>query len=334
MTNKELKSDVNYLTQTSMIEFNLDDSSVRNFKSVDDIRIVPQRDTIQWLNTYGLQFNLQTRKIINNNKLDDFLVNLIIEEEHRNKVIELEDSIFMTFKTIHYVNKTFVSEQMMFVTSPGYVWSIQEKKGDYFTHIRERIKENKGIVRKKNADYLLYLIVEAIIDNYYGAYEKLMEEVKLLKDLTKVKPSPTFAIDIENNKQKLFILKKAVSSLREAINRIDRIEINDFEEGYFSELKEQASFLIDDIDFDLQQLESSINLIFNMQSHRLNEVMKTLTILSVIFIPLTFLAGIYGMNFDNIPELHTENGYFILLGVMAVVAIATFVYFKRKNWLD
>jgi magnesium transporter len=334
MTNKELKSDVNYLTQTSMIEFNLDDSSVRNFKSVDDIRIVPQRDTIQWLNTYGLQFSLQTRKIINNNKLDDFLVNLLIEEEHRNKVIELEDSIFMTFKTIHYVNKTFVSEQMMFVTSPGYVWSIQEKKGDYFTHIRERIKENKGIVRKKNADYLLYLIVEAIIDNYYGAYEKLMEEVKLLKDLTKVKPSPTFAIDIENNKQKLFILKKAVSSLREAINRIDRIEINDFEEGYFSELKEQASFLIDDIDFDLQQLESSINLIFNMQSHRLNEVMKTLTILSVIFIPLTFLAGIYGMNFDNIPELHTENGYFILLGVMAFVAIATFVYFKRKNWLD
>lgn len=334
MTSKELKSDDNYLKQTSMIEYNLENSSVRNFKSVDDVIIVPQRDSIQWLNTYGLQFNLQTRKIINNNNLNDFLVNLLIEEEHRNKVIELEDSIFMTFKTIHYVDKAFVSEQMMFVTSPGYVWSIQEKKGDYFTHIRERIKENKGIVRKKNADYLLYLIVEAIIDNYYGAYEKLMTEVNLLKDLTKVKPSPTFAINIENNKQKLFILKKAVSSLREAINRIDRVEIDHFEEGYFSELKEQASFLIDDIDFDLQQLESSINLIFNMQSHRLNEVMKTLTILSVIFIPLTFLAGIYGMNFDNIPELHAENGYFILLGVMAVIVVATLIYFKRKKWLD
>lgn len=334
MTSKELKSDDNYLKQTSMIEYNLENSSVRNFKSVDDVILVPQRDSIQWLNTYGLQFNLQTRKIINNNNLNDFLVNLLIEEEHRNKVIELEDSIFMTFKTIHYVDKAFVSEQMMFVTSPGYVWSIQEKKGDYFTHIRERIKENKGIVRKKNADYLLYLIVEAIIDNYYGAYEKLMTEVNLLKDLTKVKPSPTFAINIENNKQKLFILKKAVSSLREAINRIDRVEIDHFEEGYFSELKEQASFLIDDIDFDLQQLESSINLIFNMQSHRLNEVMKTLTILSVIFIPLTFLAGIYGMNFDNIPELHAENGYFILLGVMAVIVVATLIYFKRKKWLD
>jgi magnesium transporter len=334
MTKKELKSDVNYLTQTSMIEFNLEESSVRNFKAIADIILVPERDTIQWLNTYGLQFSLQTKKIINNNHLDDFLINLLIEEEHRNKVIELDDSIFMTFRTIHYVDNKFITEQMMFVTSPGYVWSIQEKKGDYFQHIRERISENKGIVRKKNADYLLYLIVEAIIDNYYTAYDKLTINVNKLKDLANVKPSPTFAIDIENNKQNLFILKKAVSSLREAITKLEKIELKDFEENYFSELKEQASFLIDDIDFDLQQLESSINLIFNMQSHRLNEVMKTLTILSVIFIPLTFLAGIYGMNFDNIPELHSENGYYILLSVMAVVAVGCVIYFKRKNWLD
>ena len=323
-----------YLAQTSLIEFSAESSKRITFDNIDDIKIVPGVVSIQWLNTYGLQYAKQTKTIIHNNNFDEFLNNLLIDDEHRNKVIELDESIFMTLKTIHYIDKKFITEQMLFVISPGYVWSIQEKKGDYFEHIRERINENKGIVRKKNADYLMYLIVEAIIDNYYDAYEKLMEEVNLLKDLTKVKPSPTFAIDIENNKQKLFILKKAVSSLREAINRIDKIELENFEPHFFIELKDQASYLIDDLDFDLQQLESSINLIFNMQSHRLNEVMKTLTLLSVVFIPLTFLAGIYGMNFENIPELKHPDGYFILLVVMAVVAISTFIYFKRKNWLD
>lgn len=334
MANKDLKTDASFIANTSLIEYNFEESSIKTFSDIEEIVIESSPSTIQWLNTYGLQFEDQTRRIIKNNKFDDFLINLLIEDEHRNKIIELDDSIFMTFKTIHFINNSFISEQMMFVTSPGYVWSIQEKKGDYFTHIRNRISENKGIVRRKNADYLLYLIIEAIIDNYYDAYEKLTNGVNKLKDLSKVKPSPTFAIDIENSKQNLFVLKKAVSSLREAINRIDKIELANFEANYFSELKEQASFLIDDIDFDLQQLESSINLIFNMQSHRLNEVMKTLTILSGIFIPLTFLAGIYGMNFKNIPELNTEYGYFILLGVMVVVALGCWTYFRRKNWLD
>ncbi len=334
MKSKNPQTDHSYLEHTSLIEFTTNASKSITFDKVEDIKIVPDVASIQWLNTYGLQYSSQTKRIIQNNGFDEFLNNLLIDEEHRNKVIELDESIFMTLKTIHYANKRFTTEQMLFVISPGYVWSVQEKKGDYFEHIRERINENKGIVRKKNADYLLYLIVEAIIDNYYDAYEQLMKEVVLLKDLTKVKPSPTFAIDIENNKQKLFILKKAISSLREAINRIDKIELDNFEPHFFIELKDQASYLIDDIDFDLHQLESSINLVFNMQSHRLNEVMKTLTILSVIFIPLTFIAGIYGMNFDNMPELHQPNGYFIILGVMIVIAVSSYIYFKRKNWLD
>ncbi len=212
--------------------------------------------------------------------------------------------------------------------------SIQEKPGDYFQHIRDRITENKGIVRRKKADYLLYLIIDAIIDNYYNAYEKLTQKLEELKDLTKVKPNLDYAMQIEENKQNLFVLKKAISSLREAISKLEKVELENFEPHYFSELKEQANFLIDDIDFDLQQLESSINLIFNMQNHKLNDVMKTLTILSVIFIPLTFLAGIYGMNFENIPELKFKYAYYVLLTVMVLIGVGSFIYFKRKKWLE
>jgi magnesium transporter len=222
----------------------------------------------------------------------------------------------------------------MFVAASNFVWSVQEKPGDYFQHIRTRISENKGIVRRKKADYLLYLIIDAIIDNYYNAYEKLTLKLTDLKDLSKVKPNLDYAMQIEENKQNLFVLKKAISSLREAISKLEKIDLNGFESHYFSELKEQANFLIDDIDFDLQQLESSINLIFNMQNHKLNEVMKTLTILSAIFIPLTFLAGVYGMNFEIMPELKLHYGYFITLAVMLIIGISSFVYFKRKKWLE
>lgn len=331
---KEKEKIESYLNNTSLIEYSLNNFDRKVFNSVDEIIITNNEDSVQWFNVYGLQHQEYIKKTIQQNNLDEFLVNLITDNDHRNKVIELDDCMFLSFKMLHYVKSSFHFEQMLFIASPNYIWSIQEKSGDYFEHIRERIKDNKGIIRKKKADYLLYRIIESIIDNYYLAYEKLLEKSHELKDLSQVKPTPDFVIIIENNKQNLFILKKAISSLREAISRIEKLELENFETHYFSELKEQANFMIDDIDFDLQQYESSINLIFNIQSHRLNDVMKTLTIISAIFIPLTFLAGIYGMNFKNMPELETEYGYFIVIGVMLIIALLSIYYFKKTKWFD
>ncbi|MDX1350213.1 MAG: magnesium and cobalt transport protein CorA [Putridiphycobacter sp.] len=328
--NKQHHQDI--FKQTSEYIYHIDGFERREFKKIEDIILNYKVDSVQWLNMYGLDHKDECKAIIKQNNLDDFLINLIVDDDHRNKVIELDNCLFMTLKTLHYKNNDFLSEQMLFVAAPTFLWSIQEIKGDYFGHIRERITENKGVVRKKNADYLMYLVIEAIIDNYYEAYETLIEKVSHLKDLENIKPSPEFAVALENNKQDLFELKKAISSLRDAIGRLDKIDLENFETNYFSELKEQANYMIDDIDFDLQQLESSINLMFNIQSHRLNEVMKTLTILSAIFIPLTFLAGIYGMNFINMPELKTENGYFVLMGVMGILSVLIVLYFLRRGW--
>ena len=322
----------NIFKQMSEYLYSIGDYNRREFKSIDEVILNYESDKVQWLNLYGLDHKEEFKAIIQQNNLDEFLVNLVIDDDHRNKVIELDDCIFMTIKTLHYIDEDFISEQMLFVASPTFLWSIQEIKGDYFGHIRERIIENKGVVRKKNADYLLYLVIEAIVDNYFEAYESLVLKISSLKDLKNVKPSPEFAANLESNKQDLFELKKAISSLRDAISRLDKIELENFETNYFSELKEQANYMIDDIDFDLQQLESSINLMFNIQSHRLNEVMKTLTILSAIFIPLTFLAGIYGMNFKYMPELESQDGYYILLGVMGGMAVLIVLYFIRKGW--
>lgn len=287
---------------------------------------------VTWVNSYGLGETELFAEIIKHNNLDEFIRRLINENTHRNKTIELEDNIFLAINTIHLKRSAITTEQMLFVVNPHYVWSIQEKSGDYFGDIRFRLRENKGIVRKKNADYLLYLIIDAIIDNYANVYQTINKNIGGLRDIASVNLDDDYVMKIEGLKQQLFQLKKAISSLREAIFKLENSELEGFETRYFSESKEQAHFLIDDVDFDLIQLESNLNLVFNLQSNRLNQVMKTLTIFSVIFIPLTFLAGIYGMNFDNIPETKTENGYFILLGFMLLVTLVTLYMIKRKNW--
>lgn len=325
---------VSFLTNTSLFEYSVNDFNFQTYQKVEDIRLKKEKNRVQWINIYGLQHHIFLKQIVRQNELPEFLISLLVDEDQRNKVIVLDSSVFMTLKTLHYSDAGFNTEQMFFVASPHYVCSIQEKSGDYFGHIRDRIRGNKGIIRKKKADYLLYLIIESIIDNYDRAYEKLSEKTDEFKDLSRVKPSPDFVLKIEKNKHNLFVLKKAISTLRDAINRLEKVELDEFETHYFTELKEQANFMIDEIDFDLNQLESSINLIFNLQSHRLNEVMKTLTVFSVVFIPLTFLAGIYGMNFKHIPELEYQNGYFILLGVMFVITLFSIYYFKKKKWFD
>lgn len=321
-----------FLKHTSMINYNKEGSKVIVFDKIEDIILENESQEISWLNTYGLQYKEQNKKIIKQNHLDNFLNSLMSENDQRNKVIELENSIFLSLRTLHYKDNSFYTEQLFFVASPQFIWSIQEKKGDYFGEVRKRISNSKDIIRNKNAGYLLFVIIAAIIENYENVFNELNEnnltEIKLI-DLN---PTPEFAEIIENNKQQLFMLKKGLSSLRDAIAKIEKTSLHNYESRYFTELKEQTNYMIDDIDFDLQQLESTINLIFNLQAHKLNQIMKTLTILSVIFIPLTFLAGIYGMNFRNMPELEWKYGYFILLGIMATITAFTIMYFKKKNW--
>ncbi|MGK0458459.1 MAG: magnesium transporter [Polaribacter sp.] len=321
-----------FLGNTSIISYSHKNYEKTDFAKVSEINLINNLETVKWLNTYGIKFHEPFKKIIQQNKLDDFLIKLLSDEEHPNKVIVLDNLLFITTRVLITEGHKFDSEQMIFIVSADFLWSIQEKKGDYFDWIRQRLEGNKGIVRKKKTDYLLFLLLESIIDNYQSTYQ---ENAALNSDklsAVNIKPTPEFTSLVEKRKQELFNFKKATISLKDTIVKLEKIEIDGFNVKYYSELKEQTNNLISNIDFELQELESKINLIFSIQGHRLNEVMKTLTILSVIFIPLTFLAGIYGMNFENIPELKSENGYFILLGTMVVISIISIWYFKRKKW--
>ena len=321
-----------FLENTSIINYSKNSYDKTNFSAISEIKLKENPETTKWINTYGIVYQEAYRKIIYQNKLDDFLVKLLSDKEHPNKVILLDNLLFVTTRVLITGSHKFDSEQMIFIVSPDFLWSIQEKPGDYFNWIRERLEGNKGIVRKKKADYLLFLLLESIVDNYQETHQENAELSADKLNSTDIKPTPEFTSLVEKRKQELFNFKKATMGLKDTVVKLEKLEIDGFDVKYFSELKEQTSNLISNIDFELQELESKINLIFSIQGHRLNEVMKTLTILSVVFIPLTFLAGIYGMNFENIPELKFKYGYFILLGIMVLVTIISIWYFKRKKW--
>ncbi|MFV0522255.1 MAG: CorA family divalent cation transporter [Mangrovibacterium sp.] len=320
-----------YLEKTSFIQYSKEQRTDVVLHDISAIRL-KLKNHVQWLNTYGLDFNDETRQIINQNKLDDFLIKLLGDDTHPNKMIELDGLIFVAIQVLKPEFEPIETEQMYFVLTSDFVWSIQERSGDYFGGVRERLRNAKGLTRKKKADYLFFLILEAIVDHYELRTQQFADYVS--KTLRNIDNSSTAAltIEVEKHKRSLFEFKRAAVSLRNLILKLEKTELTDFENKYFSELKEETSNLISDIDFEMQELESRLNLAFSIQGDNLNQVMKTLTSYSVIFIPLTFIAGIYGMNFSNMPELRNQYGYFILLIVMVLIAALSIWYFSKRKW--
>ncbi|MER3376622.1 MAG: magnesium and cobalt transport protein CorA [Allomuricauda sp.] len=317
---------------TWVINYSTDEYYNRKFSLAEDMQLSKKDKTITWINTYGLNYMDEFRTVVLNNELDDFLLRLLANQNLGNKVIELEEQLFIAVRILKTENQNLESEQLFFVAGKDFIWCIQEKRGDHFDWIRARIFDNKGIIRKKRADYLLYFILETIISNYREKYEEIVLMENMLDRATNLEPTPEFMFEVEQKKAMIHQFKKASHGLRDIVVRLERVEVKGFQTKYFSELREQINGLTNDIDSDIHELESQINLFFSIQGHRLNEVMKTLTIFSVIFIPLTFMVGIYGMNFENIPELKWHYGYFILLGLMLVVTLISIIIFKRKKW--
>lgn len=299
---------------------------------VEDQLLSKGNKTVTWVNTYGLDYIEAFKAMVLSNALDDFLLRLLTTQNPGNKVIELENQLFIAVTIVKTEEQTLEAEQLFFVASRDFLWCIQEKRGDHFDWIRTRIFENKGILRKKKADYLLFFILETIISNYKEKYNTSVVMEHTLEHMNTLEPTPEFMFQVEQKKAMINEFKKASQGLRDIVVKLEKVEVEEFQTKYFSELREQAATLINDIDADLRELESQVNVFFSTQGHRLNEVMKTLTVFSVIFIPLTFIAGLYGMNFKNIPELQWQYGYFMLLGLMLLITLIAVLIFKKKKW--
>lgn len=291
----------------------------------------------KWLNIHGIHDFEKIKEFCTKLNIHGLVIQDILDVNQRTKFKEYNEYWFFTLKSIIPSDGTEIEqEQLSFILGKNYLISFQERKADHFNHIRERLRKGIGIVRERGLDYLLFLLLESILDNYFKtlyAIENRIEELTLI-DIDK-EPSPEIINTAERYKRQVHQIKKTVIPIKEFVTKVERENfsfINEVHIKYYFELKDLCLSLIDNCEQIEVRLESSINLFFSVQGHRMNQVMKTLTIVATIFIPLTFVAGIYGMNFSNMPELGWKWGYFSIWILMIAVFIAMIVYFKKKKW--
>jgi magnesium transporter len=329
--------------EVEMQLFVYNDSTVEEYENAPISYLEKHIDLakVNWLNVHGLTDINLLKEIANRFNIDNFMLDDILNTTKRTKLEEDKDVLFFNIKSLLPTEGSdeIKVEQISFLLKKGILISFQEKRSDFFTHIRERIRTNSGIVRNKNADYLLFILLDAIIGNFYTTIENEEDKVEDLINLTKSSADPVILEKIEKHRDNFNFLKRSIIPLRDSLYGIKSIQEDDvFNEieldnfSFFTRLHQKCLELLEQIESDMGSLESASNFFFAAQAHKMNEIMKTLTVISVIFIPLTFIVGVYGMNFENMPELKIHNGYYLVVGFMFIVVIGMVLYFKRRRW--
>lgn len=295
------------------------------------------KNSAYWLNFHGLHDVEIVQELGKTVGLDRITVRQLLDTTLRPKVEEYDNYLFFSVKSIlkdESVNLKL--EQLSFILSKNYVISFQEERGDHFDHIRNKIEENLGLLRKKGADFLLYQLLDAILDNYFETIESINSDIKGLEKIILTNPTQDSLIKLEQTKQAAEMIKKSLTPFKDALRIIQNRKtafIAEDDAKYFIDLTNTCLSAIEEIDSTIKSLESLTNIYFSSLSQKMNETMKVLTTVATIFIPLTFIAGVYGMNFENIPELKNPNGYFYTWGFMGLVFVGMLIYFKKKKWL-
>lgn len=291
---------------------------------------------VKWINYYGLNEAEKLQQVAEIFKIHPLIMESVLDVESVPRVEDFDDFIFFQLKMLVEVRHEHESaEHISFILGKGYLLCFQEKIRDVFDPIRRRIEDPKARVRHSGPDYLLNRLIDTLIDHYYVSINSIELELDQVEEQVLHQPNREVMLRILELKKRLTVLKRSIIPLNESIRKliIDEHELIETKNRiYFSELQEHLRFLITTVDEDLDMLTSYVDLYLSNLSYKQNEVVSTLTIVGSIFIPLTFISSIYGMNFVNMPELQSEYGYFIALAVMLVLGVAMWIYMKRKDW--
>lgn len=300
---------------------------------------VPFKDqkTITWINVDGLADTAFIAKLDQLFGVHSLVLEDIVNTDQRPKMEDYGEYIYIVLKMLYVENEhDVVSEQLSLVIGSNYVLSFQEKEGDYFDNIRDRIRSYKGRVRKMGADYLAYVLLDTIVDNYFLVLEKVEEDIAQLEEKLMSSIGQVTASEVHHLKRDLILLRKQISPVRELVNALQRADsklIRNATEIFLRDLHDHVISVMDSIESFRDILSGLHDIYISSINLKMNEIMKVLTVISTIFIPLTFITGVYGMNFEYMPELKWESGYFEVLAVMLVLALSMVLYFKRKKWL-
>ena len=311
-------------------------SKMFNRKNLAENEIVNKKGFLDWINVSGLTDASKIKKIGDIFDLHHLVLDDIVSVKQRPKIEEYDSYLFCILKMIYYKKQKLKMEQISIVLGKDYVISFQENEGDVFDDIRDRIKNEKNKIRKNGADYFMYSLMDSIIDNYFLVLETIGEKIEKIEDVLLIRPTPDTLSQIHSLKRSLIYLRKSVWPLREVINKILRDEnklIKKETKVYYRDLYDHTIQVIDTIESYRDMAAGMLDIYLSSLSNKMNEVMKVLTIIATIFIPLTFLAGVYGMNFKYMPELNNQYSYPVIWGIMILVAVIMVYYFRRKKWI-
>jgi magnesium transporter len=291
-----------------------------------------------WINIDGIHDTHMIQAIGHHFDIHPLILEDIASPAQRPKAEDFEEYVYMVFKMLHYDpdQDEIRSEQISLILGEHYLVSFQETRGDVFDPVRERLRKGKGRIRKNGCGYLAYALIDAVVDNYFLILETIAEKIEALEVALTEDPDPESLHKIHAMKRELIFMRKQIWPMREMINSMVKgafSQVDASTEIFFRDVYDHCIQVIDTIESYRDVLSGMLDLYLSTISNRMNEVMKVLTIIATIFIPLTFLAGIYGMNFDFMPELRWKGAYFVLWLIMIVIFIFMVIYFRKKKWL-
>ena len=307
-------------------------------KTIDEWFPLKDRPVTTWINIDGVHKIENIEQIGKYLTIHPLVLEDIMHTNQRPKMEDFDNYLYVVLKMLQYDEKEneTKTEQVSLILGSNYVISFQEDEGDVFDLIRDRIRTDRGRIRKMGADYLAYSLIDAIVDNYFTVLEKIGEKIEDIEDEMIKNPTPGVLHNIHSLKRELIFLRKSVWPLREVISRLERWEsplIDKSIDVYLRDVYDHTIQVIDALETFRDMLSGMLDIYLSSVSNRMNEVMKVLTIIATIFIPLTLIAGIYGMNFKYMPELDSPWGYPMVYVVMLAVSAVMIVYFRRKRWL-
>ncbi len=328
--------------QTEDVRITLIDYDERHVEEKSDLSVgacspFKASPTVTWVNVTGLHDMAVIEEFGKIFDIHPLVLEDVVHTEQRPKMEDMGEYLFIVLKMLSHNNgkSAFEAEQLSLIVGSNFVISFQERDGDVFQPVRDRIQKGKGRIRKSGSDYLAYTLMDAIVDNYFIILESMGERIEILQESVLTEPDPSNLREIQEIRREMAFLRRSIWPLREAINALQRTEsplIGESVAPYLRDVYDHTIQVIENIETLRDAVSSTLDIYLSSLSNKMNEVMKVLTIIATIFIPLTFIAGVYGMNFKFMPELEWHWGYPTVGLVMLIIGVLMLLGFKRKNW--
>ncbi len=327
-------------TKITIIDYDEQSFQRKDVEDLTECFVFKETATVTWINIDAVHDSGIIGRLGECYGVHPLILEDIMNTAQRPKLEDMGDYLYVVLRMLSSAKESgeVQSEQISLIIGPNFVISFQEgsSPGDVFDPVRERIRTGKGRIRKLGADFLAYSLVDAIVDNYFGVLEKLGGQVEALEEDLVSAPGQKTLHDIHTLKREMIYLRKSVWPLREVVSGLQRAEsplIKDTTGIFLRDVYDHTIQVIDTVETYRDMLSGMLDMYLSSVSNRMNQVMKVLTIISTIFIPLTFLAGVYGMNFQHMPELGWKYSYFVVWGIMLTLGVIMVIIFKRKKWM-